>query len=88
MIAKENKVSIDIDGDALKFGGYTKNMTQDFELTDHPAKMVLVQILARYSNDVRPDQNVVVAEQGNGLVLTTQSGAERAKQKVVLTGKK
>ena len=84
MIAGEIQVTFEIDGDALKFGGYTKNMTQDFVATNQSAKDVVSTILQMYSDPVRPEKTLVVAERGDGLVLTTAAAAERGKQKVLL----
>ena len=84
MIAGEIQVTFEIDGDALKFGGYTKNMTQDLAVNDQPAKNILSSILQKYSDPVRPEKTMVITERGDGFVVTTAAAAERGKQKVLL----
>lgn len=47
-IAAETKAPIEIDGDALKFAGYTKNMPQTFNLGMVPAEDAIEKILSQY----------------------------------------
>lgn len=47
-IADETKVTIEIDGDALKLAGYTQNMPQTFLLEQAPATKAIGQILKNY----------------------------------------
>ncbi len=71
-IGGELKTTIDIDGDALKFGGYTKNMTQDMKLDAQPAKTALKQILDKYQDPVRPEKHmVIVVDEGKKTILVT-----------------
>jgi hypothetical protein len=56
-IAEETKAPIDIDGDALKFAGYTKNMPQTFALGVVPAEEALEKILSQY------DQMCIVVDE-------------------------
>ncbi len=83
-VAQEVGVTIDINGDALKFGGYTKNMTQDFSAIDKPAKEVLLIILRKYADPVRPEKSMVIAERDGKLMLTTEASASKDKQTIVL----
>ncbi|MFN0199436.1 MAG: hypothetical protein ACKVT0_22015, partial [Planctomycetaceae bacterium] len=46
-IAEETSVNIEIDGDALKFSGYTKNMPQTFKLTQEPGTAALLKIMEK-----------------------------------------
>ncbi len=48
-IADETKVPIEIDGDALKMAGMTKNMAQTHQLGNVPATEALKSILSRYT---------------------------------------
>ena len=71
-IGSELKTTIDIDGDALKFGGYTKNMTQDLKLDAQPAKTALKTILDLYQDPIKPEkQMVIVVNEGKKTILVT-----------------
>ena len=78
-IGGEIKTTVDIDGDALKFGGYTKNMTQDMKLDAQPAKIPIKQILDRYQDPIRPEKHmVIVVDEAKKLILvTTQASCEK-----------
>jgi hypothetical protein len=47
-IGEATHVQFDIDGDALKFAGYTKNMPQSFTLGEVPATQAIAKILSQY----------------------------------------
>jgi hypothetical protein len=47
-IGEATYVKIEIDGDALKFAGYTQNMPQTFNLGEVPAKEAIAKILSQY----------------------------------------
>lgn len=47
-IGEATHVQFDIDGDALKFAGYTKNMPQSFTLGEVPATEAIKKILSQY----------------------------------------
>ncbi len=71
-ISGEIKTTIDIDGDALKFGGYTKNMTQDMKLDAQPVKTGIAKILEKYQDPVRPEKHmVIVVDEAKKLILVT-----------------
>ena len=82
-VAQEVGVTIEINGDALKAGGYTKNMPQDFTTADTPAKEVLLRIIRKYASG-RPDGTMVVAEREGILFLTTAAVAASEKQTILL----
>lgn len=71
-ISGEIKTTIDIDGDALKFGGYTKNMTQDLKLDAQQVKTGIWKILEKYQDPVRPEKHmVIVVDEAKKLILVT-----------------
>ena len=80
-ISGEIKTTIDIDGDALKFGGYTKNMTQDMKLDAQPVKTAIAKILKNYQDPIRPEkQMVIVVDEAKKLILvTTQASCDKLK---------
>lgn len=62
-ISDETKVPIEIDGDALKLSGYTKNMPQTFKFDQPaPATQALQEIIKKY------DQMVVVLDEEKKLM--------------------
>lgn len=74
-IANEIKTKIEIDGDALKLAGYTKNMPQTFSLENVSASTVIRIIVEQ------PMQNklcLVVDEPARILRITTLAAAEQA----------
>lgn len=77
-IAEEASLTIEIDGDALKGGGYTKNMAQTFTLGEVPALDGIKKILSNYqSTPDKPDQQmcIVVDEEKKVITITTQKFA-------------
>lgn len=62
-IAGEIKTTIDIDGDALKAGGFTKNMPQDLKSDRTTAKDAIVKILERYQDPAKPGNTMVIVLQ-------------------------
>lgn len=78
-IGGEIKTNVDIDGDALKFGGYTKNMTQDMKLDAQPAKVAIAKILEKYQDTMRPEKHmvIVVDEAKKEILVTTQASCEK-----------
>jgi len=71
-IGEETKVTFEIDGDALKLSGYTKNMPQEFKMDQQPATEPLKKILGRYDN-----MCLVVDEQKKIALITTFPVAEQ-----------
>ena len=80
-IGSELKTTIDIDGDALKMGGYTKNMTQDMKLDAQPAKTAIKQILDKYQDPIRPEKHmvIVVDEVKKTILVTTKASCDKHK---------
>ena len=70
-IAEGAHVKIDIDGDALKFAGYTKNMPQTFTLGEVPAEAAIQRILQQYDKMV-----IVVDEQAKKVTVMTKDFAK------------
>ncbi len=70
-IGEEIQVPFDIDGDALKLSGFTKNMAQTLTRGD-TAKAVLHEIMKQYKGMV-----IVVDESKKRIMLTTQPVAEK-----------
>jgi hypothetical protein len=69
-IAGEIKTTIDIDGDALKAGGFTKNMPQDFQGEKMPAIDAIAKILAKYQDPQKPAQTmVIVVDEAKKMIL-------------------
>lgn len=75
-IAEECKTGVDINGDALKDKGYTKNMAQTFSL-NKTGMDAIKGILDRYQ-----DMCVVIQEDKKQFLITTVSFAEKNGQKV------
>lgn len=70
-IADETKVKIDIDGDALKLAGYTKNMPQEFKLDQVSGMGAIAEILKKYDK-----MCLVIDEKKNEAVIMTFPVAE------------
>ena len=72
-IADEAKLTIEIDGDALKFGGYTKNMAQTFTLGTKPAIDGIAKILSQYQMADKPEQQMCIIVDENRKVITVMT---------------
>jgi len=70
-IAEETKVRIEIDGDALKLSGYTKNMAQTFKKKQKPATESLAEILKKY-----PAMCLILDEKKKVLTVMTRPVAK------------
>lgn len=75
-IAEECKTGHDIDGDALKDKGYTKNMPQTFTMQD-TGLAAIKKIVSAY-----PNMCLVIDEQKKEFLITTTTFAEKKNQKV------
>lgn len=73
-VAREIGCAIEIDGDALKLAGYTRNMPQTLRLENYPAGGVLQKVLAQYDQMVL---SIVEGEPGSLLVTTSTAATER-----------
>lgn len=71
-LADETKTTIEIDGDALKFSGYTKNMPQEFKLGKVPADVAIAKIFSSYDKLC-----LVVDEEKKLAIVTTYPFAEQ-----------
>ncbi|MEZ6054989.1 MAG: hypothetical protein R3C02_27050, partial [Planctomycetaceae bacterium] len=76
-VASEINVTIDIDGDALKDAGYTKNMPQTFDLGMIPARDVLWKILKQYQ-EVGKQMVLIVNEADGRATVKTRKFADAA----------
>jgi predicted Zn finger-like uncharacterized protein len=73
-VADELKITIDIDGDALKLSGYTKNMPQEFQLNQISANKALFEIIKKYDK-----MCLVIDQKQNRVLVTTYPVAEAQK---------
>ncbi len=75
-IGREIGVPIEIDGDALKDAGFTKNMAQTFNLGRVPARSALAEIIRQYKE---PGKELVLSidEPGQTMTLLTRKFAEQ-----------
>ncbi|QDT38274.1 hypothetical protein [Stratiformator vulcanicus] len=69
-LAEETKTTIEVDGEALKFAGYTKNMPQSMSLGKVPATKAIAQIVSQYDQ-----MAIVIDEAGNKAIVTTLNDA-------------
>ncbi len=80
-IAGEIKTTIEIDGDALKGGGFTKNMTQTFQGDKMTALDAIAKILEKYQDPQKPSSTmvIVVDEAKKKIVFSTKAFCEQQK---------
>ncbi len=80
-ISGEIKTPIDIDGDALKAGGFTKNMPQQFQGDKMTALEAIGKILERYQDPQKPGQTmvIVVNEEKKSILVSTQAFCDQQK---------
>lgn len=81
-IADECKVTIDIDGDGLKDGGYTQNMEQNMKLGKVTGLQALAAICKKYEKE-RPANPVVliIDESKKVAIISSKNYAENKGQK-------
>lgn len=72
-IGDETGVVFDIDGDALKLAGYTRNMPQSFALGTVPAEKGIAAILSEL------DQLAIVLDEANNTAIVTTKATAEAK---------
>ena len=80
-ISAEIKTPIEIDGDALKLGGFTKNIAQAFKMDATPVKDIVLKIFADSKGiDPKPEKTlvVVVDESKKSLLITTLATASES----------
>lgn len=89
-ISDETGAAMDIDGDALKMAGYTKNMAQDMKLGNVPAMTAIREIVSKYKDKVDPtkDMCIYINEQKKLFMVTTKAGAKKDGQTPVDFGAK
>lgn len=89
-LAEETGATIDIDGDALKMAGYTKNMPQDMKLGNVPAMTAIREIVGKYKDKVDPtkDMCIYINEKKKLVMVTTIAGAKKDGQTPVDFGPK
>lgn len=80
-VAAQIKTTIDIDGDALKSGGFTKNMPQTFKGEKLTAQEVIAKILQNYQDPQKPRNTIVIVvdETKKTITLTTKASADQQK---------
>lgn len=80
-ISTEIKTPFDIDGDALKAGGFTKNMPQTYQGEKMTALDAIAKILERYQDPQKPGNTmvIVVNEEKKTITLTTKAFADQQK---------
>jgi len=80
-ISGEIKTTIDIDGDALKGGGFTKNMAQTFQGDKLTALDAIAKILEKYQDPQKPAQTmvIVVDEAKKTILVSTKAACEQQK---------
>ena len=80
-ISNEIKTPITIDGDALKAGGFTKNMPQTFQGDKISARDAIAKILEKYQDPQKPSQTmvIVVDEDKQTILVTTKGFCEKQK---------
>ena len=73
-ISDEIKIQITIDGEALKSGGFTRNMKQTFQ-GNMTVLDAFAKILAQYQNPRNPTQTmvIVVDEAGKSILVSTKA---------------
>lgn len=81
-ISGELKTAIEIDGDALKAGGFTKNIKQSFRMDSTRAQDVIAKIFSESKSvESNPEKCLVlvVDEANQRILITTQAFADRKK---------
>ncbi|MBI5760743.1 MAG: SUMF1/EgtB/PvdO family nonheme iron enzyme [Planctomycetales bacterium] len=76
-IGQKGDFEIEIDGDALKLIGLTRNMPQTFRVTDKPAREALEEI-------TKKSFSLVVINNGNRFLLTTRTDAVKKNLTIVV----
>ena len=80
-IGEEIKATIEIDGDALKAGGFTKNMPQTFKKQQITALEAIAMILQKYQTTHKPEQSmVIVVDEDKKKIIVSTEGACKVKK--------
>ena len=81
-IAEECKVTIDIDGDGLKDGGYTQNMEQNMKLGKVTGLEALAIICKKYEKERPANPVVLIIDESKKLaIISSKNYAENKGQK-------
>ena len=83
-ISGEIKTPIEIDGDALKAGGFTKNIKQSFRMDATRAQDVIARIFSESKSiESNPEKCLVLVidEANQKILITTQAAADRRQLK-------
>lgn len=81
-IADECKVTIDIDGDGLKDGGYTQNMEQNMKLGKTSGLEALAAICKKYEKERPANPVVLIIDESKKLaIISSKNYAENKGQK-------
>jgi len=75
-IADESKIDIEIDGDALKLAGFTKNMPQTFGMENATTLQAIYGIVKNYEAESAP-LAIHVDEKGNRILVLTVPAATK-----------
>ncbi len=75
------KTKIEIEGDALKAGGFTKNMPQTFSGDGMTALEVIAKVLEKYQDPNKPSNTmvIVVNEEKKTITVMTKAFADQQK---------
>ena len=76
-IGQKGGFNIELDGDAMKAGGFTKNLAMTFAVTDKPAREVLGEI-------IKQQAKLVVVEVDGKYRLTTRTQAKDKQQTILV----
>ncbi|MBR9801747.1 hypothetical protein GYB59_08640 [bacterium] len=76
-IADESKIPIEIDGDALKLAGFTKNMPQTFQMNNATTLQAIYGIVKNYEAESAPLAIHVDEKNNRILVLTVPVAAKQ-----------
>ncbi len=86
-IAEEAKINIEVDGDALKLAGFTKNMPQTFKADQTPVREAIYGIIKKYEDEDIP-LVIHVSEKQNKIIVLTKPVAESRKMEIYQFNKK
>jgi len=80
-VGKEVGVVVEIDGDALKAAGFTKNMPQTFDSERISALDAMGKLVEKYQEPNRPGQSIVIVidQGGKEVLVTTQDACDKGK---------
>ncbi len=86
-IAEESKIKIEVDGDALKLAGFTKNMPQTFKMDQVPVHEAIYGIVKNYEEEDNP-LVIHVSVKDNKITVLTKSVAESRQMEIYQFKKK